>query len=154
MDKSQSLTRMPSTSLRGSKEKALGTKLGLNLQSVTCQFLYISCCFYYYYFSIFFSYLQVEWKVRKKDSKPREFSKESIKGNHPKVGSIVFFFLIFKKDFVFLCFKWLLWYPASVGGRGVPYISSSLSWPKCARHDPFLFKLDLHAGEHIVGPDT
>ena len=40
--------------------------------------------------SLFFSYLQVEWKVRKKDSKPREFSKESIKGNHPKVGSIVF----------------------------------------------------------------
>jgi len=31
------------------------------------------------------NYLQVEWKVRKKDSKPREFSKESIKGNHPKV---------------------------------------------------------------------
>lgn len=31
------------------------------------------------------NYLQVEWKVRKKDSKPREFSKEIIKGNHPKV---------------------------------------------------------------------
>lgn len=79
MDKKpESLARMLSTSLRGSQEKALGTKLGLVVFIFTI--------------SLFFSYLQVEWKVRKKDSKPREFSKESIKGNHPKVGSIVSFF--------------------------------------------------------------
>lgn len=109
---------MLSTSLRGSQEKARGTNLGLNEQYVTCQFIYISCCVIFT-ISLFFSYLQIEWKVRKKDSKPREFSKEIIKGNHPKVGSIVFS-LSLKKDFLFFCYKWLLWYPASVGVRGVP----------------------------------
>ena len=31
------------------------------------------------------SYLACEWKERKKECEPREFNKDNVKGNHPKV---------------------------------------------------------------------
>ena len=48
---------------------------------------------FYLRLTIFFnffiaSYLQVEWKVRRKESESREFTKDNIKGSHPKVGCV------------------------------------------------------------------
>ena len=31
------------------------------------------------------SYLACEWKERKKQCEPREFNKDNVRGNHPKV---------------------------------------------------------------------